>query len=198
MRCYSNGAQFLDRVVGRNPDWPKLEAAARAVPPGCGGVTVSPFVLSEPSIGVTAPRFGWSPNEPTDPGVRVRASFEALAYLIGLAVKEHEAAGQSITRITVSGGIARSDLMGEILASVLNRPLSRLVSAEGPALGAAAAALAGLESHRRKQASASEPFGVADAVAALVKYRTPVEPRADWVATYRDGLSQFAKSVQAG
>ncbi|MBL8800031.1 MAG: xylulose kinase, partial [Planctomycetia bacterium] len=27
MRCYNNGAQFLDRVIGSKPDWNKLEAA---------------------------------------------------------------------------------------------------------------------------------------------------------------------------
>src|SRR5439155_20948455 len=101
-------AQLLDRVVGYRPDWDALEKAARAVPPGCNGTAVLPFALSEPSIGVTAPRFQWLPSEPTDPGVRFRTSLEALAYLIGLAVREHEAAGQIISRITVSGGIARS------------------------------------------------------------------------------------------
>lgn len=196
MRCYSNGAQFLDRVVGKNPDWPALEAAARAVPPGCGGVTVMPFVLSEPSVGVTEPRFGWSPAEPADPGVRLRAAFEALAYLIALAVREHEEAGQAVTRVSVSGGIARSDLMGEILATVLERPLARLVSAEGPALGAAVAALAGLETYRRAEAGVAEPFGVADAVAAMVKYRPPVESRPEWTAVYRGGLSRFAAAVK--
>jgi sugar (pentulose or hexulose) kinase len=195
MRCYSNGAQFLDRVVGRNPDWAALEAAARAVPPGCGGVTVSPFVLSEPSIGVTAPRFGWSPAEPGEPGVRVRASFEALAYLIALAVREHEAAGQRVTRISVSGGIARSELMGEILASVIGRPLERLVSAEGPALGAAAAALAGLETHHRRKAGDRTPYPVADAVAAMVRFRDPVAPRAEWAEAYRKGLERFAAGL---
>ena len=54
-------------------------------------------------------------------------------------VREHESAGQSIRRVVVSGGIAKSELMGEILASVLNRPIERLQSSEGPALGAAAA-----------------------------------------------------------
>ena len=29
MRCYNNGAQFLDRVVGADPDWVRLEALAR-------------------------------------------------------------------------------------------------------------------------------------------------------------------------
>jgi sugar (pentulose or hexulose) kinase len=191
MRCYSNGAQFLDKVVGPNADWKALEAAARAVPPGANGTEVLPFVLSEPSIGVTGPRFTWLPGQPADMGVRVRASFEALAYLIGLAVREHEAAGQSITRVTVSGGIARSELMGEILASVLNRPLERLVSSEGPALGAAVAALAGLETHLRRQKGIAEPYTVADAVGALVKFRDPVAPRPDWVPAYRDGLTRF-------
>ena len=180
MRCYSNGAQFLDRVVGPRPDWAKLEASAATVPPGCGGVTVSPFILSEPSLGVTAPQFGWSPAEPTDPGVRLRAAFEALSYLIAIAVEEHEAAGQAITRVSVSGGIARSDLMLEILASVLNRPLERLESDEGPALGAAVSALAGYGS-----------MTVAEAAARMVRFRDAVRPRREWVGAYRAGLAEF-------
>ncbi|HTK74135.1 MAG TPA: FGGY family carbohydrate kinase, partial [Gemmataceae bacterium] len=43
MRCYNNGAQFLDRIVGPKPEWAVFEAAARTVPPGGGGVTVLPF-----------------------------------------------------------------------------------------------------------------------------------------------------------
>jgi xylulokinase len=191
MRCYSNGAQFLDRIVGPNPDWPALEAAARGVPPLCDGTAILPFVLAEPSIGVPAPRVQWFPVQPTDKGVRVRAAFEALAYLIALGVREHEAAGQQVTRITVSGGIAKSDLMGEILASVLNRPLERLVSAEGPALGAAVTALAGMETYLRAEQGVAEPFTVADAVAAMVKYRAPVTPVGEWVEPYRRGLAEF-------
>src|SRR5207247_6083329 len=55
MRCYNNGAQFLDRVVGARPDWAALERAARAVPAGSNGVAVLPFVYPEPSRGVAAP-----------------------------------------------------------------------------------------------------------------------------------------------
>jgi sugar (pentulose or hexulose) kinase len=196
MRCYSNGAQFLDRVVGPKPEWEAFEKAARAVPPGCHGMAVLPFVLSEPSIGVLAPRFQWLPNEPTDPGVRFRASLEALAYLIGLAVREHEAAGQKITRITVSGGIARSPLMIEILASVIGRPLERLVSNEGTALGAAVVALAGMETYNRRRAGDTEPFPVAEAVSALVQFRDPVEPNRAWQAAYAKGIEEFRSRVQ--
>jgi sugar (pentulose or hexulose) kinase len=196
MRCYSNGAQFLDRVVGANPDWLALEAAARAAEPGCGGAAVLPFVLSEPSVGVQSPRFEWVGGEPSDMGVRLRASFEAISYLIALAVKEHEAAGQVVNRVTVSGGIAQSELMCEILASVLNKPLERLESNEGPALGAAVVALAGLESFMRKEQGISEPFTAADAVRCMVRFRGRTMPNAEWVETYQKGLAEFQKRIK--
>jgi sugar (pentulose or hexulose) kinase len=194
MRCYNNGAQFLDRVVGPNPDWPALEAAASAVPAGSNGINVLPFVLAEPSRGVHAPRLEWS-AEPETMWVKFRASLEALAYLIALGVREHEAAGQAVNRISVSGGIAKSDLMCEILASVLGKPLHRLVSSEGPALGAAAAALAGAESHSRTAAGDREPYTVADAVGQMVRFRDVVHPRAAWRAAYEAGLREFERRL---
>jgi sugar (pentulose or hexulose) kinase len=191
MRCYNNGAQFLDRVVGARPDWAALERSARAVPPGSNSIAVLPFVYPEPSRGVTAPRFGWLPSEPSDGGVKFRASLEALAYLIALGVREHEAAGQKVTRVLVSGGIARSDLMCEILATVLDRPLERLQSSEGPAQGTAVTALAALEASLRKRRGIEAPFTVADAVPVLVKYREPVTPNPAWRQAYADGLRAF-------
>ena len=191
MRCYSNGAQFLDRVVGAKPDWKALEALARKVEPGCGGKAVLPFALSEPSVGVNAPRFEWVGGEPAEVGVKVRAGFEAIAYLIALAVREHEAAGQVVKRVTVSGGIAQSDVMCEILASVLNKPLERLESNEGPALGAAVAALAGLETWTRRQRGNGEPFTAADAAHRMVRFRGRTEPKAEWAAAYKQGLAEF-------
>ncbi|HMC88125.1 MAG TPA: FGGY-family carbohydrate kinase, partial [Gemmataceae bacterium] len=145
MRCFNNGAQFLDRVVGQKPDWERLESEARSCPPGTDGVNVLPFTSPEPSMGIKTPQLRWLAAEPAEPGRRFRAALEALAYLVARGVREHEEAGQRITRITVSGGIARSQLMCEILASVLGRPLERLQSDEGPALGAAVTALAALE-----------------------------------------------------
>jgi sugar (pentulose or hexulose) kinase len=191
MRCYNNGAQFLDRVVGERPDWSRLEAEARACAPGCGGAEVLPFASPEPSLGVREPGLRWIPSEPAEPGRKFRASLEALAYLVARAIQEHEAAGQKVTRVTVSGGIARSDLMCEVLASVLDRPLERLVSSEGPALGAAVTALAGLEAHLRRRRGIEAPYTVADAVAQLVKFRTPVNPNPAWRSAYAEGFRQF-------
>jgi sugar (pentulose or hexulose) kinase len=197
MRCYNNGAQFLDRIVGERPDWEKLERDARACPAGCEGTAVLPFSSPEPSLDVSVPRVQWFPAEPGEGGKKFRASLEALAYLIALAVREHEAAGQKVTRVSVSGGIARSDLMCEILATVLERPLERLQSFEGPALGAAVTALAALETYRRKRGGITERFTVADAVAKMVKFRAPVTPNAAWGAAYRAGLREFEQRVKA-
>ncbi len=198
MRCYNNGAQFVDRIVGPKPDWQRLEQQARANPPGTAGTAVLPFAAPEPSLGVASARVQWFPGEPTEPGKRFRAALEALAYLIALAIREHEAAGQTITRITVSGGIARSDLMCEILAAVLDRPLERLHSAEGPALGAAVTALAALETRLRRQQGINAPFTVADAVAALVKFRDRVVPNPAWIQPYREGLQTFRQRLLLG
>jgi sugar (pentulose or hexulose) kinase len=198
MRCYNNGAQFLDRIVGPQPDWERLEQEARRLPPGADGVSVLPFIYPEPSLGVKEARLQWFPSEPREPGRRFRAAQEALAYLIARGVQEHEAAGQKVTRITVSGGVARSPLMCEILASVLRRPLERLQSNEGPALGAAVTALAALETHLRRQSGITAPFRVADAVPILVKFREPAVPNTAWQDAYERGLRQFEERLQLG
>ena len=196
MRCYNNGAQFLDRVIGGQPDWARLEEQARCLQPGCDGAAVLPFSSPEPSLAVTEPRLEWASGMPQGPGLRYRASLEAIAYLIALGIREHERAGQQITRVSVSGGIARSDLMCEVLASVLDRPLQRLTSFEGPALGAAVTALAALEMHRRKQRGIGEPFTVADAVARMVRFREPVPPNPAWREAYRQGLADFERRLR--
>jgi xylulokinase len=199
MRCYSNGAQFLDRVVGPNrtkEEWKALTAAGEAIPPLCNGTAVMPFILAEPSIDVYEPWVQWFPGEPRDDGTRVRASFEAIAYLIARGVREHESAGQNITRITVSGGIAKNDLMVKILASVLNRSLDLLVSHEGSALGAAIVALAGAEANARKAKRIAEPLTAADAVATMVKFRDRVDPRADWAKSYQEGFAEFEERLK--
>ncbi len=196
MRCYNNGAGLLHHVFGEKPPFDILEQHAKAVPPGSQGTSVLPFVAPEPSRNISRACFRWLPQHPRSPAVQFRACLEAIAYLIALGIREHEKAGQNITRITVSGGMARSDLMCRILASVLGRRLERLVSDEGPALGAAVTALAALETHRRRQQGDTEPFDVADAVAVLVKFREPVDPKPEWIDTYCKELAEFEKRIK--
>lgn len=212
MRCYSNGAYFIDRVMGKNVDYAQLEAAANTVVPGCSGAAIDPFIVSEPSIGITEPRLQWIGAEPQEIGVRYRACLEALAYLIALGVEEHKRAGQEINQITISGGTSKSLLMCKILASVLNMPLKRLVSSEGPALGAAVTALAALENYRRSQATMSrtaadgafpyaptsglmEQYTPSDAVKQMVQFKDVVEPVSEWIPAYQTGLNAFKERL---
>ncbi len=195
MRCYNNGAQFLDKIVGDNPDWNALENAARASSPGCDGAMVLPFPNPEPSLGIHQPRYQWLPSEPAHTGIRFRAALESLACLVSLGVEAHEKAGQQISRISVSGGIAQSDLMCEILASMLNKPISRLESFEGSALGVATAALASLELHLRKKSGIKEPFTIADAMAKMIRFKSEVLPNKNWIETYRNVLNQFKANI---
>ncbi|MES2789653.1 MAG: FGGY-family carbohydrate kinase [Planctomycetota bacterium] len=199
MRCYSNGAQFLDQVVGPKPDWKALEAAAEKLSPGAQGAAVWPFVQPEPSLGIgpDQAQLKWFGAEPREPGQRFRAALEGLAYLIALGVREHERAGQKIRRITVSGGIARSDLMCRILASVLQRPLSRLESDEGPALGAAVTALAAYETHLRREKGIAEDCEMSEAVACMVRFKDVVEPVREWIGPYQAELATFQQRLAA-
>jgi xylulokinase len=203
MRCYSNGAQFVDSVEPVDARISAEPHAAERVPPGCHGTSVLPFLKSEPSLGVTRQRVEWRPGEPKEPPVRVRAAYEAIAYLIALGVRAHTDAGQDVRRITVSGGLARSKLMCEILASVLHAVLApkqlsvvRLVSDEGSALGAAVLALAGLENTLRAEKGIAERYGIADAVARMVQFKDEVPARKEWVDPYRKGLAEFEAAIR--
>jgi sugar (pentulose or hexulose) kinase len=194
MRCYSNGSASINRLVAGRP-WSELEEKARACPPVPGGTVAVPFYAKEPSLGVKQKRVGWEPEKPGKAGARARAALESLAYLIKLGVDQHEAAGQEVRQVSVSGGVARNRLMCQILASVLGRPVRLLASDEGPALGAAVTALAGLESHLRHQNGDEQPYTVADAVAQMVRFRETVESDPEWQAAYAKGLRKFAKAA---
>lgn len=197
MRCYSNGAQFLDEVVGSKPDWKALHAGAEDLPPTSNGASVWPFVQPEPSLGIDEKdaKLRWFGTEPQDPAQRFRAALEGLAYLIALGVQEHIKAGQKVTRMTVSGGIARSDLMCRILATVLNFPLHRLESDEGPALGAAVTALAAYETHLRREKGHTEDCEMSAAVDRMVRFKDVVNPVSEWTEAYRKGLAEFKKRL---
>jgi xylulokinase len=192
MRCYSNGSASINRLVGDKP-WSELEEKARDCPPVPDGTVAVPFYAKEPSLGVKAKHVAWHPEKPDKAGARARAALESLAYLIKLGVAQHEAAGQNISQVSVSGGVARNRLMCEILASVLGRPVQLLASDEGPALGAAVTALAALENHRRREHGDRDPYGVTDAVAQMVRFRETVEPNPKWQDAYVKGLRKFEK-----
>ena len=74
----------------------------------------------------------------TGPGHVVLAVLEGVAFALAEGQDALLAAGSPIEAVSLIGGGARSDLWGRILASALDRPLTRSGDAEvGPARGAA-------------------------------------------------------------
>jgi hypothetical protein len=56
-------------------------------------------------------------------------------------------------------------------------------------------ALAAYESYQRKQRHIGAQYTVGDAVARLVKFRTPVVPNPAWQQAYHEGLRAFEKRL---
>jgi hypothetical protein len=63
-------------------------------------------------------------------------------------------------------------------------------------LGAAVTALAALETRLRRERGEQRPFTVADAVAALVKFRKAASPNPVWHEAYRQGYQAFEERLK--
>ena len=133
---------------------------------------------------------------PKDTGVKFRAALEALAYLIALGVRQHEKAGQKITRITVSGGIARSALMCEILATRARPAAGAAAVRRRPGPRRRGDGPGGAGEPPPPQAGDTTPYRVADAVGQMVKFQDrPVPPNPGWRRAYVQGLKRFEKLI---
>jgi xylulokinase len=151
----SGGALSIDWLHGVLGDLvdavdPTLEAAAAAVPPGARGLLFLPYLN-----GAATPH--WDPraggafvglDDGHGRGELYRAILEGLAYEQARAVELVEAStGVRVESVLVTGGAARSDLLRQILADVLERPVVWPAEREPTALGAAVLAAAGVELH---------------------------------------------------
>ncbi|HET6550937.1 MAG TPA: gluconokinase [Solirubrobacter sp.] len=148
----SNGGGVL-RWAGRSLA-PDVEAAggdaavlelAASVPAGSDGLVMLPYLVAE-----RAPL--WDPSLPGAVlGLRrehtrahlVRAALEGVCLQLR-AILDSLAGIAPVTAVRATGGGLRSRLWGEMLAAVLDRPLSVVGDAEGTALGAAALGLVGI------------------------------------------------------
>ncbi|CAL9597359.1 Ribulokinase [Streptomyces sp. enrichment culture] len=76
-----------------------------------------------------------------------RAMLEATAYGTRVIVEALESGGVPVREFIVAGGLARNELLMQIYADVLRRPVSLAVSAQGPALGSAVHAAVAAGAH---------------------------------------------------
>lgn len=153
-----------------------LDDRSEGIPPGAQGLVVQPYWV--PGLGRPGPEARGAAV-----GFRhhhTKAHFY-LALLEGLALALREGGerlshrtGERITRLSVSGGGARSERMTRITADVFNLPVERVHTWEAASLGAAVTAAVGRGFFP----------GLAAAVAAMVRYREPVLPDAAAAAAY--------------
>lgn len=118
-----------------------LELAA-GVPPGSEGLVMLPFLLAERGplwdADVRGAFLGIRQHHTR--GHFIRAAVEGVAFQLATILDGLDDV-TPVTQIRGTGGVFRSELWRQVLAAVLDRPLSVTAGAEGSALGAAALGL---------------------------------------------------------
>lgn len=132
------------QATGR-PDDAAVLALATSIPPGSDGLVALPYLMAE-----RAPL--WDPTlAGAFLGVRaghtrghfVRAGIEGVAQQLWTILARLDRV-TPISEVRATGGVFRSALWRQILADVLDRPVTVTDGAEGSALGAAALGLVGI------------------------------------------------------
>lgn len=146
-----------------------LDAGARRVPPGCGGLLTVPDWLAP---GHAPYRRGAIVGLDGSHGAHhlYRSILEGIALTMRGHAEAMEATLETPTkRLVVSGGGSRSDLMMQIVADVFGRPAERAGLADAAGLGAAICAAVGSGVHP----------GFEAAMAAMVAHGPLFEPDPD-------------------
>lgn len=164
-----------------------LEAGARDVAPGSGGLLTVPDWLAPPEaphrrgmvVGLDASH---------GPHHLHRSVLEGIAMTMRGHVEAMEAAlGMAPGRLVVAGGGARSDLMMQVVADVLGRPAARPAVADAAGLGAAICAAVGHGTHPSYEA----------AVAAMARPGDGFDPDPAAHATYDELAGALAQLTGA-
>jgi autoinducer 2 (AI-2) kinase len=165
-----------------NPYGDLVKATAR-IPPGAGGMKA---FLGLPVMDQTKPYtltkgFIYAPETPAIFETSItkahytRALLEYIAYVIrGNERQVRDGLGPSAQATVMCGGLARSSTILSIVASVLNRPVSRPETSEPAALGAAMCAAVGIGLHK----------SLAEAIEGMSQVRVAAMPEKGAAAQY--------------
>ncbi|MFG3252887.1 FGGY family carbohydrate kinase [Streptomyces sp. NPDC048172] len=154
-----------DALLSGVPDeggWDAVEAEARAVPAGSGGVLYLPYGAEAgeraPFSDVHASAAWLGLSNGTTRGQLLRAVYEGIA----LGLRECRDALRHTGPLRVCGGAAASDLLCQILADVTGGAVERPLAQEVGTRGAAALALAALAGSGDLPAASAALLGDAD------------------------------------
>jgi xylulokinase len=110
----------------------------------------------------------------------IRAVMEGVGY----SIKDvFELIPKDKKRIFISGGGANSKLYREIIASMINRTVTRIDCNEAPSLGAAILAMVGNNEYPT----------IFDACKGIIKIKDETKPITSWVNHYNNGYKIYKK-----
>ena len=176
------------------PGLERLTREAAAVPPGCHGLLLLPYLRGErvPDLPrATGTLLGLRPGL-LRPATLFRAALEGTSLNLAWGLDRLRALGLPLESLRLVGGGAQSLLWRQLLADVLALPLQPLPEPESAALGAALQAA--WTFHRQ-----SDPSLSADALAAPFTRPTsdPILPDPERAALYRELGQRFREEVLA-
>lgn len=177
----------LRRALG-GPSNQELTELAQAVPPGCDGLMLLPYLQGErvPNLPhATGTLLGIRPGVMT-PGHLYRAALEGTAFGLLSGIGRMQRLGIDVQMLRVVGGGSKNPLWCQIFADALGVQVQRLAEPESAALGGAiqAAWVA-----QREQGTA---IAVEDVAERLVQVeRTTFEPDPTLKPVYQRWLSHF-------
>jgi len=144
MNC-TVSTELMRNLVG--VDRASFEAKVDAAPRGSNGVITLPFFNGERTPNLPNARgviLGLDSRNTTQPNL-FRSAIEGATYALRFGFDEMQALGVSASEIVLTGGGVNSDTWRQVVADVLNAPVTVLLNNEGAAFGAALQALAMLE-----------------------------------------------------
>jgi xylulokinase len=117
----------------------QLIRLAESVPPGAGGLLFLPYLAGERAPLLDPEAGGAFIGLRLEHGRAhlARAVLEGIAYSLRHALEPLQEAGVQPTTVILAGGLAQSPVMRAIMADVLGRTVTPLITAEQSALGAA-------------------------------------------------------------
>lgn len=154
--CTMNATGVLEEVRAHAAppnDHASLTERASRVEPGCGGVVFVPYLAGErvPDLpNATGSIHGLRAGS-LDSAVLYRAAIEGVTLNLAWGIERMKALGIQLETVRLVGGGARNSLWRQVIADVLDAPVTALAEAETAALGAAMQAASVTDSANRPQ-----------------------------------------------
>jgi len=191
--CTMNATGVLEEVRAHAPapnDHASLTERASRIEPGCGGVIFVPYIQGErvPDLPNATGSIHGVRAGSLDPAVLYRAAIEGVTLNLAWGIERMRALGIRVDAVRLVGGGARNPLWRQVIADVLDAPVTALEEIETAALGAAiqAATVCGSNGERLEDFSA---IAAGDGVATHT-------PRTEAAKSYRAALVAFRRIVE--